>query len=149
MLLESTVLQSLTISDRPIWIASLLQHGSHNLKSVGATMRHQRTGRRADRPRNIFLFMCLYFHASRIRKKHTSSHVSLHSSQIHSTDCRHKTHAIKMVMGRRTASVLTAFLFVLAIVGGQRYEQGYDDYSQDNLYHDYAIKQQEKEVGKG
>jgi hypothetical protein len=29
------------------------------------------------------------------------------------------------------------------------YDQDYgNDYSQDNLYHDYAMKQQEKEVGK-
>lgn len=31
----------------------------------------------------------------------------------------------------------------------QRYDSGYDDYSQDNLYHDYAMKQQDKEAGKG
>jgi hypothetical protein len=35
------------------------------------------------------------------------------------------------------------------VVGGQRYDQGYDDYSQDNLYHDYAMKQQDKEAAKG
>jgi hypothetical protein len=36
--------------------------------------------------------------------------------------------------------------------GAQEYQDNYDqdygqDFSQDNLYHDYALKQQEKEVG--
>jgi hypothetical protein len=38
-------------------------------------------------------------------------------------------------------------------VTGQQYddfEQGYSqDYTQDSLYHDYALKQQEKDAGKG
>lgn len=49
------------------------------------------------------------------------------------------------MMGRRLASLVTALLLVLVAVGGQRYDQGYDDFSQDNLYHDYAVKQQEKD----
>ena len=45
-----------------------------------------------------------------------------------------------------TLAVLTA------LVAAQQYgdyDQDYgNDYSQDSLYHDYAMKQQEKEVGK-
>jgi hypothetical protein len=50
--------------------------------------------------------------------------------------------------GRRLVSLVAILLFVLTIVAGQRYDQGYDDYAQDNLYHDYAMKQQDKEAGK-
>ena len=56
-------------------------------------------------------------------------------------------------MGRqRLASlgVVTVLLLLVLVIGeGQRYDQGYDEYAQDNLYHDYAMKQQNKESGKG
>ena len=40
---------------------------------------------------------------------------------------------------------------ILCNTNGQQYDYDQDygqDYTQDSLYHDYAIKQQEKEVGK-
>ena len=43
-------------------------------------------------------------------------------------------------------------MLLTALVVSQQYgdyDQDYgNDYSQDSLYHDYAMKQQEKEVGK-
>lgn len=41
-------------------------------------------------------------------------------------------------------------LALLAATEYADYDQDYgnNDYAQDNLYHDYAIKQQEKEIGK-
>eukprot|EP00521_Asterionellopsis_glacialis_P002534 CAMPEP_0195259874 /NCGR_PEP_ID=MMETSP0706-20130129/8232_1 /TAXON_ID=33640 /ORGANISM="Asterionellopsis glacialis, Strain CCMP134" /LENGTH=121 /DNA_ID=CAMNT_0040313473 /DNA_START=52 /DNA_END=417 /DNA_ORIENTATION=- len=43
---------------------------------------------------------------------------------------------------------LVAFL-IIAVVGAQEYAEYGEDYSQqDNLYHDYAMRQQEKETGK-
>ena len=51
----------------------------------------------------------------------------------------------------RTLRVLTLAVFT-ALASSQQYgdyDQDYgNDYSQDSLYHDYAMKQQEKEVGK-
>jgi hypothetical protein len=44
--------------------------------------------------------------------------------------------------------ILKVLVCTLAVVGsstGQQYDD-YGDYSQDNLYHDYAMKQQEKEL---
>lgn len=39
-------------------------------------------------------------------------------------------------------------LLIIAVVGAQEYQESYgDEYSQDNLYHDYAMRQQEKEAG--
>jgi hypothetical protein len=51
----------------------------------------------------------------------------------------------------RTLRVLT-LVVATALAASQQYgdyDQDYgNDYSQDSLYHDYAMKQQEKEVGK-
>jgi hypothetical protein len=47
--------------------------------------------------------------------------------------------------------LLLALLGLLTLSTGQQYDdydQGYgQDYTQDSLYHDYAMKQQEKDVG--
>lgn len=51
----------------------------------------------------------------------------------------------------RMLRVLTLMLLTALVVSQQYgdYDQDYgNDYSQDSLYHDYAMKQQEKEVGK-
>ena len=54
---------------------------------------------------------------------------------------------------RRVIQVLAAMclLILSAPVQGSQYNNndGYDDYGQDNLYHDYAMKQQEKEAAAG
>jgi len=47
---------------------------------------------------------------------------------------------------------LLSILSVVALLLQQSHAQQYDyeqDYAQDNLYHDYAAKQQEKAVGGG
>jgi hypothetical protein len=57
-----------------------------------------------------------------------------------------------MMSRQRLASfvvVTILLLFGLTVGEGQRYDQGYDEFAQDNLYHDYAMKQQSKEGGKG
>lgn len=52
----------------------------------------------------------------------------------------------------RILNFLLLSIFVVS-AGAQSYDYqdgGYDqEYSQDSLYHDYAMKQQEKEVGAG
>ena len=46
-------------------------------------------------------------------------------------------------------SITFLVLTFLSLVLGQQQYQGYDqDYANDNLYHDYAMRQQEKDVGK-
>ena len=57
-----------------------------------------------------------------------------------------RSHKNFTMMCRRLGFLVTTLLLVLAVVGGQRYDQGYDEYSQDNLYHDYAMKQQDKDA---
>ena len=43
--------------------------------------------------------------------------------------------------------LLICVLFLLSPSQGQQYDGGYDqDYAQDSLYHDYAMRQQEKEA---
>lgn len=46
-----------------------------------------------------------------------------------------------------TLAFLPTLLFAATQYGDYDQEYG-QEYSQDNLYHDYAMKQQEKEVGK-
>lgn len=47
-------------------------------------------------------------------------------------------------------AALAAFLFLVSDAGAQDYQGDYgDEYQQDNLYHDYAMRQQEKETAKG
>ena len=52
----------------------------------------------------------------------------------------------------RSIMFLTLAMLPVLLLGATQlgeFEQDYgQDYSQDNLYHDYAMKQQEKEVGK-
>jgi hypothetical protein len=48
---------------------------------------------------------------------------------------------------------LLAVVCFLTLLGTKAQQYGYDqeygqDYGQDSLYHDYAMKQQEKEIGK-
>jgi len=54
------------------------------------------------------------------------------------------------MVGRNLLNLVVCSL-LLAPSGGQAYDEyvdyGGQDYPQDNLYHDYAVKQQEKEVG--
>ncbi len=48
-----------------------------------------------------------------------------------------------MFLGR-----FTTLLFVLAVVYGQPVDPYYqEDFANDNLYHDYAARQQEKQIG--
>jgi hypothetical protein len=53
---------------------------------------------------------------------------------------------------RRLLLVVAIVLALSSRTTGQQYDdydQGYgQDYTQDSLYHDYAVKQQQKEVGK-
>jgi hypothetical protein len=50
-------------------------------------------------------------------------------------------------------AVVSTLALSSSTVTGQQYDdydQGYSqDYTQDSLYHDYAMKQQEKDAGKG
>lgn len=62
------------------------------------------------------------------------------------TPGENRSHKNFTMMCRRLGFLVTTLLLVLAVVGGQRYDQGYDEYSQDNLYHDYAMKQQDKDA---
>ena len=46
-------------------------------------------------------------------------------------------------------SITFLVLTFLSLVQAQQQYQGYDqDYTNDNLYHDYTMRQQEKDVGK-
>jgi hypothetical protein len=56
-----------------------------------------------------------------------------------------------MMNGRQFINLIICSLLLATTAGQQHdYEQDYgQDYGQDNLYHDYAMKQQEKEVGGG
>lgn len=76
------------------------------------------------------------FHASTLKKSLQHQHVAIFKASLFLT----------MTAFQRL--VLVAMLLLLGGVQGQRYDSGYDDYSQDNLYHDYAQKQQDK-VTKG
>jgi len=52
-----------------------------------------------------------------------------------------------VTMMRRVVTVV--LISFLALAQSQQYQAEYDqDYANDNLYHDYAMRQQEKDVGK-
>jgi hypothetical protein len=81
-----------------------------------------------------------------MRRLHKELHASKKSDDTrrHESSLTKHTNFIAMTC-RRLAFLVTTLLLVLSVVGGQRYDQGYDEYSQDNLYHDYAMKQQDKD----
>ena len=58
-----------------------------------------------------------------------------------------------MLPSRRFFQVVVAICLLIlsatTVQGSQYNNDGYDDYGQDNLYHDYAMKQQEKEAAAG
>jgi hypothetical protein len=71
------------------------------------------------------------------------------SSNIYSTNLIDGLHNLSMNGAMMQALKFALFSMLLVSSGAQQYdyEQGEygQDYDQDNLYHDYAMKQQEKE----
>ena len=50
-----------------------------------------------------------------------------------------------MMMAKKIAALVWLCLLSSLVAAQQQYDSGYYDQDQDNLYHDYAARQQEKD----